>query len=83
MRKTHRPQAGRSWVSGEYDELRSEEEVAVREQDLQKAQDTFAQDAKALKVKLCRDFNEDLATAEVVHLTICPTRNPGMCRFWP
>jgi outer membrane protein TolC len=52
--------------TAEYDELRSEEEVAGREQDLQKAQDNFAQDAKALKVTLCRDFNEDLATVEVV-----------------
>jgi outer membrane protein TolC len=52
--------------AAEYDELRSQEEVALRQQDLQKAQDTFSQDAKALKVKLCRDFNEDLATAEVV-----------------
>jgi outer membrane protein TolC len=61
----------------EYDELRSEEEVAVREQDLQKAQDTFAQDAKALKVKLCRDFNEDLATAEVVPSDHLPDPQPG------
>ena len=61
----------------EYDELRSEEEVAVREQDLQKAQDTFAQDAKALKVKLCRDFNEDLATAEVVPSDQLPDPQPG------
>jgi outer membrane protein TolC len=63
--------------AAEYDELRSEEEVAVREQDLQKAQDTFAQDAKALKVKLCRDFNEGLATAEVVPSDHLPDPQPG------
>jgi outer membrane protein TolC len=63
--------------AAEYDELRSEEEVALRQQDLLKAQDTFAQDAKALKVKLCRDFNEDLATAEVVPSDHLPDPQPG------
>jgi outer membrane protein TolC len=62
--------------AAEYDELRSEEEVALRQQDLLKAQDTFAQDAKVLKVKLCRDFTEDLAIVEVVPSDPLPDPQP-------
>jgi outer membrane protein TolC len=51
--------------AAQYDVLRSEEEVALRQQDLLAAQNTFSQDAQSLKAKISRSFNEDLAAVEV------------------
>jgi len=52
--------------TAEYDVLRSEEEVALRQQDLLAARNTFSQDAQSLKSKVSRSFNEQLAAVEVV-----------------
>jgi len=46
--------------------LRSEEEVALRQQDLLAARNTFSQDAQSLKSKISRSFNEQLAAVDVV-----------------
>jgi outer membrane protein TolC len=51
--------------AAQYDVLRSEEEVALRQQDLLAAQDTFSQDAQSLKAKISKSFNEELAAVEV------------------
>lgn len=52
-------------AAAEYDVLRGEEEVALRQQDLLAARDTFSQDAQSLKAKISRRFSEDLAALEV------------------
>ena len=52
--------------TAEYNVLRSEEEVALRQQDLLAARNTFSQDAQSLKSKISRSFNEQLAAVDVV-----------------
>ena len=52
-------------AAAQYDVLRGEEEVALRQQDLLAAQNTFSQDAQSLKAKISRSFSEDLAALEV------------------
>ncbi|MDR3676947.1 MAG: TolC family protein [Acidobacteriota bacterium] len=49
----------------QYDVLRSQEEVALRQQDLLATQNTFSQDAQSLKAKMSKSFNEELATVEI------------------
>jgi len=62
--------------TAEYDVLRSEEEVALRQEDLLAARNTFSQDAQSLKSKISRSFNEQLAAIEVVPTTNCPSHGP-------
>jgi hypothetical protein len=42
----------------EYNDLRSQEEVALREHDLLEAQSTFSQDAQSLKAEINKSFNQ-------------------------
>jgi outer membrane protein len=60
----------------QYDVLRSEEEVAAREQDLLAAQNTFSQDAQSLKAKVSKSFNEELATVEIAPSDRLPEPHP-------
>ena len=67
----------------EYDVLRSEQEVASRQQDLLAAQNTFSQDAWSLKAKISRSFNEELAAVELVPTDQLPEpRAPPICLHW-
>ena len=52
--------------SAQYDVLRSQEEVALRQQVLLAAQNTFSQDGQSLKAKLSKSFNEELAKVEII-----------------
>jgi outer membrane protein TolC len=63
--------------SARFDILRSEEEVALRQQDLLAAQDTFSQDAQSLKAKISRSFNEELAAVEVMPTDRLPEPRAG------
>ena len=63
--------------AAQYDVLRSEEEVALRQQDLLAAQDTFSQDAQSLKAKISRSFSEDLAAVEVIPTDRLPEPRAG------
>ena len=49
----------------QYDVLRSQEEVALRKQDLVAAASTFSQDAQSLKAKISKSFNEELARVDI------------------
>ena len=60
----------------QYDVLRSEEEVAAREQDLLAAQNTFSQDAQSLKAKISKSFNEELAMVEIAPSDRLPVPHP-------
>ncbi len=62
--------------AAQYDELRSEEEVAIRQQDLLEAQNTFSRDAKLLKIKICRNFKEEMAAAEITLSDRLPDPQP-------
>lgn len=48
-----------------YNALRSEEEVALRQQDLLAAQNAFSQDAQSFKAMISRSYTEELAAVEV------------------
>jgi outer membrane protein TolC len=50
----------------EYDVLRSQEEVALRQQVLLAAQNNFSQDGQSLKAKLSKSFTEELASVEII-----------------
>jgi outer membrane protein TolC len=63
--------------AAQYDVLRSEEEVALRQQDLLVAQDTFSQDAQSLKARISRSFSEDLAAVEVIPSDLLPEPRDG------
>ena len=63
--------------AAQYDVLRSEEEVALRQQDLLAAQDTFSQDAQSLKARISRSFSEDLAAVEVIPSDLLPEPRAG------
>jgi outer membrane protein TolC len=52
--------------TAEYNVLRTQEEVVLREQDLLAGRNTFSQDAESLKSKISRSFNKQLAAVEVV-----------------
>jgi outer membrane protein TolC len=61
----------------QYDVLRSREEVALRQQDLLAAQNTFSQDAQSLKAKISKSFNEELATVEIAPTDRLPEPHPN------
>lgn len=63
--------------SARYDILRSEEEVALQQQDLLAAQNTFSQDGQSLKAKISRGFNEELAAVEVMPTDRLPEPHAG------
>jgi outer membrane protein TolC len=60
----------------QYDVLRSQEEVALRKQDLLAAQNTFSQDAQSLKAKISKSFNEELAKVEIAPTDKLPEPHP-------
>jgi len=60
----------------QYDVLRSQEEVALRKQDLLAAQNIFSQDAQSLKAKISKSFNEELATVEISPSDRLPEPHP-------
>jgi len=60
----------------QYDVLRSQEEVARRQQDLLAAQNTFSQDAQTLKAKISKSFNGELATVEIAPTDKLPEPHP-------
>jgi outer membrane protein TolC len=60
----------------QYDVLRSQEEVALRKQDLLASQNTFSQDAQSLKAKISKSFNEQLATVEIAPTDRLPEPHP-------
>jgi outer membrane protein TolC len=69
--------SGKSGPAAQYDALRSREEVALRQQVLLAAQDTFSQDGQSLKAKLSKRFNEELASVEIVPSDRLPDPRPG------
>ena len=60
----------------QYDVLRSQEEVALRKQDLLTAGNTFSQDAQSLKAKISKSFNEELARVDIVPTDKLPEPHP-------
>lgn len=68
--------SGKSGPVAQYDELRSQEEVALREQVLLVAQDAFSQDGQSLKAKLSKRFNEELANVEIIPSDRLPDPRP-------
>jgi outer membrane protein TolC len=60
----------------QYDVLRSQEEVAARQQDLLAAGNTFSQDAQSLKAKISKSFNADLATVDIAPSDRLPEPRP-------
>jgi len=60
----------------QYDVLRSQEEVAAREQDLLAAENVYSQDAQSLKAKISKSFNEELATVEITPTDKLPEPHP-------
>jgi outer membrane protein TolC len=60
----------------QFDVLRSQEEVAARQQNLLAAQNTFSQDAQSMKAKISKSFNEELATVELVPSDRLPDPHP-------
>jgi outer membrane protein TolC len=67
---------GKSGPVAQYDVLRSQEEVALRQQDLLEAQNTFSEHAQTLKAKISKSFNEELSTVEVVPSDRLPDPHP-------
>ena len=66
----------KSGPAAQYDVLRSQEEVALREQVLLAAQNTFSQDGQSLKAKLSKSFNEELAQVEIIPSDRLPEPSP-------
>jgi outer membrane protein TolC len=62
--------------AAQYDMLRSQEEVALRQQVLLAAQNTFSQDSQSLKAKLSKSFNEELAKVEIIPSDRLPEPRP-------
>jgi outer membrane protein TolC len=60
----------------QYDVLRSQEEVAARQQDLLAAGNTFSQDAQSLKAKISKSFNEELARVDISPADKLPEPHP-------
>jgi outer membrane protein TolC len=60
----------------QYDVLRSQEEVALRKQDMLTAQNTFSQDAQSLKAKISKSFNEELARVDIAPTDKLPEPHP-------
>jgi outer membrane protein TolC len=65
-----------SQPGAQYDALRSQEAVALRQQDLIEAQSTFSQDAQSLKAIISKSFNEQLATVEIFPSDRLPEPHP-------
>ena len=68
--------AAKSGPAAQYDMLRSQEEVALRQQVLLAAQNTFSQDGQSLKAKLSKSFNEELAKVEIIPSDRLPEPRP-------
>jgi len=68
--------AAKSGPAAQYDTLRSQEEVALRQQVLLAAQNTFSQDGQSLKAKLSKSFNEELAKVEIIPSDRLPEPRP-------
>ena len=66
----------KSGPAAQYDVLRSEEEVALREQVLLAAQNTSSQNGQSLKAKLSKSFNEELAQVEIIPSDRLPEPTP-------
>ena len=66
----------KSGAVAQYDVLRSQEEVAGRQQVLLAAENTFSQDAQSLKAKISKSFNEELATVEIAPSDRLPEPHP-------
>jgi outer membrane protein TolC len=66
----------KSGPAAQYDVLRSQEEVALRQQVLLAAQNAFSQDGQSLKAKLSKSFNEELARAEIIPSDRLPDPRP-------
>ena len=70
----------------QYDVLRSQEEVAARQQDLLAAGNTFSQDAQSMKAKISKTFTTQLATVDIAptdklpepHLDDVPTLDEAL-----
>jgi outer membrane protein TolC len=60
----------------QYDVLRSQEEVALRKQDLLTAGNTFSQDAQTLKAKISKSFNDELAKVDILPTDKLPEPHP-------
>lgn len=56
----------KSGPAAQFDVLRSEEEVALRQQVLLEAQNTFSQDGQSMKAKISKSFNEELARVQII-----------------
>ena len=65
-----------SQPNAQFDVLRSQEAVALRQQDLIEAQSTFSQDAQSLKAIISKSFNEQLAIVEIVPSDRLPEPRP-------
>ena len=59
-----------------YDVVRSQQEVALRQQDLLVAGNLFSQDAQTLKAKISKSFNGELAIVEIVPTDHLPEPHP-------
>jgi outer membrane protein TolC len=66
----------KSGPAAQYDVLRSQEEVALRQHVLLAAQHTFSQDGQSLKAKLSKSFNEELASVEIIPSDRLPEPRP-------
>jgi outer membrane protein len=60
----------------EFDMLRTREEVAARQQELQAAEATFAQDSQTLKAQVSKTFNGELAAVEIDPTDNLPEPHP-------
>lgn len=60
----------------QYDVVRSQEEVALRQQDLLVAQNLFSQDAQSLKAKISKSFSAELAMVEILPTDHLPEPHP-------
>jgi outer membrane protein len=61
----------------QFDMLRTEEEVAARQQELQVAETAFAQDSQSLKAEISKSFNAELATVEIDPTDKLPEPHPN------
>jgi outer membrane protein TolC len=60
----------------QYDVVRSQEEVALRQQDLLLADNVFSQDAQSLKAKISKSFSAELAMVEILPTDHLPEPHP-------
>jgi outer membrane protein TolC len=74
---TDNQKEAKSGPAAQYDVLRSQEEVALREQVLLAAQHTFSQDGQSLKAKLSKNFTEELARVDIIPSDRLPEPGPA------